>query len=610
MKTSSWNRLFSLFITLVVLPAVIVAQRSPRAKSPGPTLPSVEQQDALDLLRTLAQNLKSEPDKLSAGRLQARIADELWTYDERFAKDVFRWAFDAVSQPMPEGLSETRLSDYVVRQASAVNEVLRRLGAHDSKRAETWLKAFQDERLSKNEPGKIDTTRLELLMQIALQIRATDPEQAVRLGITSLSGTVIPNGFGPLLFAVANQDRKLSDDLFRAAIPTLRRNNYVHDSALIAMCNYLFSSSGELHSKTNLPEAQLLVNYFVDAAWRQGGGDGTPLSQSSASFYGLLEMRAVPLVERYAPDRLPELRGQMSRMASGLTAEQIQHTSLLKTAAQRESTVAGRNNYSIDEQIERAEKERDLQVRDALFNSIAHALMRQDTERALAVTAKIDDAGLRMTTEDDINLVKIQQYFYSRSYDEARKTSSKLNNSVFRAKVLVQIASKVWSDNKDAVQAGELLTEATTAASKSDDSADKVLALLHTAEHFAQFDSIRAFDTLGTAIKTLNRMMTQKEAPRSVLTKPALLRIKSYTVLNGMEMTTSNDATLESIDFSQIRPLVMQDYMQSRLTANKIEQPLQRATYLTAVATTILRAENSHKKAQKAQKSLVKLGLH
>jgi len=412
------------------------------------------------------------------------------------------------------------------------------------------------------------------------------------LGITSLSGAAIPSGFGPLLFAVANQDRRVSDELFRAAIPTMRRNNYVNDPALIAMCNYLFSSSGDLHSKANIPEAQLLVNYLVDAAWRQGGAEGTPLPSSGASFYGLIETRAVPLVERYAPNRLPELRGQMSRMASRLTPEQIQHTSLLKSAQQQQSTVAGRNSYSIDEQIERAEKEKDLQVRDALFNSIAHVLMRQDTERALVVTAKIDDAGLRMTTEDDVNLVKIQQCFYSRSYEEARKTSSKFNNSVFRAKVLVQLASRVWSDNKDAVQSGELLTEATTAAVKSDDSADKVLALLHTAEQFAQFDNVRAFVTLGTAITILNRIKAEKEAPRSVLTKPALLRIKSYTVLNGSEMTTTNDATLESIDFNQIRPLVRQDYMQSRLTANKIENPLQRANYLTTVAATALRPDN------------------
>jgi hypothetical protein len=584
--------LFSLFIMLAVSPVLIVAQRNPRAKLTDPPVRSIEQQDALDLLRTLAQNLKSEPDKLSAGRLQARIAGELWVHDELFARNVFRWAFDAVSQPMPDGLSETRRSDYVVRQASAVNEVLRRLGAHDSKRAEAWLKTFEDERLSKNPSEKIDTPRLELLMQIALQIAPTDPEQAVRLGITSLSGTAIPSGFGQLLFAVANQDRSLSDNLFRAAIPTLRRNNYVNDPALIAMCNYLFSSSGELHAKMNLPEAKLLVHYFVDAAWRQGSGEGTPLPPSSASFYGLLETRAAALVERYAPERLPELRGQMSRMASRLTPEQIQHTSLLKSAQQQQSTIAGRNSYGIDEQIERAEKEKDLQVRDALFNSIAHVLMRQDTERALAVTARIDDASLRMTTEDDINLVKIQQYFHSRSYEEARKTTSKLNNSVFRAKVLVQLASKIWSDNKDAVQSGELLTEATTAAVKSDDSADKVLALLHTAEQFARFDAVRAFDTLGTAITTLNRMKTEKEAPHSVLTKPALLRFKSYTVLNGAEMTTTNDATLESIDFSQIRPLVIHDYMQSRLTANKIESPLQRANYLTTVASTVLHPEN------------------
>ena len=165
----------------------------------------------------------------------------------------------------------------------------------------------------------------------------------------------------------------------------------------------------------------------------------------------------------------------------------------------------------------------------------------------------------------------------------------KLNNPIFKAKVLVQLASKVLSDSKDGSRARELLTEATKVALKSDDSADKVLALLHTVEQYARFDTIQAFDTLNAAIATLNRMKAEKEPVRSALVKPTLLRIKSYTVLNGTEMTTTNDATLESIDFNQVRPLVIQDYMQSRLTANKIEQPLQRASYLTAVATTALK---------------------
>jgi urease gamma subunit len=596
MNASFGIRLFSICLALLIFSSLQVrAQRSAAVKSKPPdtsTSVSPEQQDAIDLLRTLAQNLKTESDKLSAAKLQARIANELWLYDESFARDTFRWAFEAATQPIPEGLPETKQSAYIVKQAQTLNDVLTKFGLHDGPRAQAWLKSFESERLIKNPSAKTNTTHFELLMQVALQSAATNTDQAFKLGVLALSGNVVPTGFPQLLFAVSNQDPKLSNELLRTAIATLRRQGYVHDPSLIAMSNYLFSPNGELRSALNLVEAELLANYFVDAAWRQPGGEGTPLSPSSASLYSLLETRATPVVTRYTPNRLPELHGQMSRMASGLTAEQAQRTNLLRTTQQQQDTVSGRNDYSLDEQIARAEKEKDLQVRDALYNSIAHTLMRQDTEKALAVTGKIDDKDLRMTTEDDVNLVKIQQCFHSKSYDEARQTSEKLNNSVFRAKVLVQLAAKILSDSKDGSRAGELLAEATRAALKSDDSADKVLALLHTVAQYARFDTIQAFDSLNTAIATLNRMKTEKEPVRSVLVKPALLRIKSYTVLNGTEMTTTNDATLESIDFNEVRLLVIQDYMQSRLAANKIEQPLQRASYLTAVATTALKAQS------------------
>src|SRR6185503_11225859 len=117
-----------------------------------------------------------------------------------------------------------------------------------------------------------------------------------------------------------------------------------------------------------------------DAAWKQAGGDGNPVPPSSASFYTTFELRALPIVSRYAPTRLPELRGQMTRIASGLSAQQLQGTELLRATRQQQSAVSSRNNYTIDEQIERAESEKNPQVRDALFLSIANGLMRLDSD--------------------------------------------------------------------------------------------------------------------------------------------------------------------------------------------------------------------------------------
>lgn len=555
---------------------------------PGANPLSLNQQDALDLLKSLAQDLKSEADKPAAAAVQARIADVLWQYDDLFAKESFRWAFEAAKKPPAEDLTRSARASYIARQANSLREVLSRLGAHDQKRAEAWLKSLAEEKLSETKTSQVNDVHRELLMQIALQLVPTDPEQAQRLGILALAGNQIPDDFGRLLFALSNISRNQSDLLFRAALETLRRNDCAHSPSLLVLVNYVSNSSGALNPDASANDAALLANYFVDAAWRQARGAATQgLPDSSASFYGLIEVRGWPLVSKYASDRLPELQGQMRELASRLTEPQLENTARLKTVQQQQLAVSTRNSQDLEEQIERATKEKDIQVRDSLLNSIAHSLMRSDNERALKLAGMIDDTEIRSQAEDDINLVKIQQLLGARSYEDARKTSLKLKNNGLQAKVLVALASKSLSE-KDTTRASDLLSEAVEITAKNEQASDKLLALLLIAQQFVKFDSIRGFEVLGSAIKTVNQLKSDETPASSVLTKPRLMRIKTYTMINGSELSTSDHATFDSIDFSQVAPFVTNDYMQTRLLGGKIENPLRRAKFLTAVASVML----------------------
>ena len=139
----------------------------------------------------------------------------------------------------------------------------------------------------------------------------------------------------------------------------------------------------------------------------------------------------------------------------------------------------------------------------------------------------------------------------------------------------------------------ELLAESVEIISKTDATPDKAIVLLSIAQQFSKVDSIRGFETLGSAIKIINQLKPDDQPVRSVLTKPRSLRIKTYTVLNDNELSTSDRATLESINFSQITSFVTQDYMQTRLLANKLEQPLWRAKFLAAVGSAILLTNQS-----------------
>jgi len=594
------QKLLSVLIASSLLASTISAQlKKGNLKSPDDVNAlSVNQQDALELLKTLARNLKSEPDKLAAAVLQAQIADVLWQFDEAFARDVFRWSFEAVSRPVSGELDESGRRAYTARQASSIRRVLTHIGTHDRSQAEVLLRSLQRETQSSSTSYRSSNVHSELLLQVALELAATNPEQALQLGLLSLSSTHISPDFGRLLFAMSNASKTSADKLFRAALMTWRRNDFVYDTVLISLVNYLFSSNGTLHPDATVADAKLLANYFVDAAWRQArGSDAASLPEATAMFYSLLQVRGLPIVSKYAPERFPELQGQMRELASGLTATQMQRTTLLQTTQQQQVTIANRNTYDIDEQIERANKEKDSDVRDSLLNSVAHSLMREDSERALKIAAMIDAAEVRREAENDIYLALVQKLLRAGSYDEARKNARKLDRPELQAKVLIELAKKVVSA-RDTVSGLELLAESAEVISKSDATPDKAIILLSIAQQFSKVDSIRGFEFLENAIKVINQLKPEDQPARSVLTKPRPLRIKTYTVLNDNELSTSDRATVESINFSQIAPFVMQDYMQTRLLANKLEQSLWRARFLTAVGSAMLVTKQSGPESQ------------
>ena len=584
------EKLISVLLTSLLISSLAAAQqkKSSVKNEAAPNRLSVDQQDALELLKTLARNLKSEPDKLTAATLQAQIADVLWQFDTAFAREIFRWSFDAASRPVPGELNESARAVYLARQASSIRQVLTRIGTHDRGQAEALLKSIQEEKSSTSTSVRQDNVQSELLVQVALELAATNPEQSLQLGLNSLSGTHLSPDFGRLLFALSHVNKSFGDRLFRGALMTLRRNDFAYDTALISLINYLFSSNGNPHPDATIADAQLLANYLVDAAWRQARPvEGVGLPETSAMFYSLVQVRGLPIVSKYAPTRFPELQGQMSELASGLSAAQTQRTTLLQTTQQQQTTIASRNTYDIDEQIERAAKEKDPDVRDSLLNSVAHTLMREDSERALKVAAMIEAADLRSQAENDIYLALVQKMMSAGSYDEARKTSRKFDRPELQAMVLTELANKVLSVRNTSL-ALELLSEATDIAAQAETSPDKANLLLTISQQFSRFDSIRGFETLGTALNTINQLKAEETPVRSALAKPRPLRIKTYTVLNGNELSTTDRATPESINFNQIAPFVTHDYLQTRLLGNKLEQSLWRTKFLTAVGSAML----------------------
>jgi hypothetical protein len=572
--------------------------RSTAAKTEATDAPLAdEQQAALGLLRHWVNELKGEPDSVSAARLQARAADVIWKFDEAEARVAFRLAFDNARRPLPAGseLSEREKAErnnQVRRQAAAIREVLRRFGARDGKAAQVWLQELEEERAQGSTlSAKSAAERAELLAQLALELVAADPEKAGKLGLLSLSGETVPSSFGRLLFALSNLDRGHSDKLFRAALANLRRNGFAHSPALFSLANYVSDQGGRPLPEALPGDLRLLIDYLCDAAaalstpWREARqvAQGAA-SDRNAQLYNFLIARGLTLVERNSPDRQPLIRTLLGDLRAGLSGPQLEQAELLLAERGRELAVTSEDESDAEKRLERAEQEKDSETRDLLLRQLALSLMRDSSERALSIAARIGASELRAQTEDDVNLSALSAKLRGHEYTEARRFALKLNNLGLRAKMFALLAKSEQVRNKDAARAYELLNEAYLLTMKSEDSLSKLEAFLLIAEGFVAVDAVRGFETLSAAVRTLNQLGKQNRGLKTSLDRKPSVRIVTFISINDEEVSAGETVTVDSINFNQVRALTKSDYAQAIEIGQRIEDRLMRAKFFLAVA--------------------------
>lgn len=571
---------------------------------------TMDGQNAGSSLLRLAYELKSEPDKPAAALLQAQIADVLWSSDEQAARSIFQMAFDSVSQPIESSRvaeSEAVRNAWVRRQASAIREILRRLGAHDQKGAEALRKRLEHERSSQSRPSDTPSPeRAELMAHVALELAGSNPVEAQKLGLSALSCGKIPSATGSLLFALSRKDKSLSDALFRATTAALRRNGFDYHPVIISLTNYIFDWSGRPRSDASMADIQFLIDFFIETAnaktisWRQANLAGQrAVSDSDTNLLGFLSSRAAPLVQLNAPEKLRSIEQLMGEMLSNLNQQQQQKLEALQSVQQQSADVLGGMETSYESQLERAEKEREPVVRDTLLRSLALSLMMNNAPRALLVAAKISSPETRAQTEDEINLYVLSDQLKSEAPDDIRRAALKLNDKILQARVITELATRTLSE-KDMTRTYELLSEAHSIILKADDLPEKITLLLTIAEHFAKFNSSRGIEVLSDALKALNQVKPDVAETRASLKKPPLT-IKIITSFNGKELSPGERATLESINFSPASAFAKQDYLGTRAFGERINDKIMRAKFLVAVDSNVLERSRRMSSIRKTQ---------
>jgi hypothetical protein len=601
--------LLTLFVFWWLVPAALGQQEPKPSQTPAVPAPSLspqgtpplslEQQMALSLLRQVAGELKGEADKPAATLIQAQIADTLWKFEESEARSLFRLAFDTAKQTIPETSvvdkeARDRHLDAVRRQASTIKEITRLFGTHDRSAAEQWLESLNKEQTTKEgSTNKISRERAEFLIQLAIQQAKTNPAEAQKLGFLAIAGDEIPSAVGQLLFSLKAVDPIRSDVLFRAAIASLRRIGSFGGATLSILSNYLFFSDGRLFSSTSTPEAQMFIDFLIEAANNQvailqaARANKAPPPESGTHLTNFLSIRGLAIVARNGPDRLPILQSLFNELYSALNQQQLDDLRLLSNGLRQQDAMEARSEGGLDAQIQQAEHEKDPVVRDYLWRSLAIGMMRGDPDRAFSIAARIDDKPMREQTQDDINLVVAGETVRNASYEETRKVALKFNDTNLRSKTLAELADRVLRFTKNRERASELLTEAYEVAAKGEPTADRAAITLLLAQKFARFDLERSFGLLEAAIKTINQTQITS-APSTVFSPGPRIRIFSITMVGGAELATGVHATLDSLNFRGLGELVRTDYFRARNMGDNLQNRIVRARYLITLAQSFL----------------------
>jgi hypothetical protein len=529
------RKIFALAIVFTLAVAVIVRANDKKGSEPV----------ALDvritlLLSHLADQARLSDDLAFAVRAQSQAANLLWPYDCERARAIFRQAF--------QSLSRETLSQSDRRQLR--EELLNRVASRDTELAEDLARALVYSADNQKE-ARADAERRELLITVALQIVERDPYRAMALGQMSLGspssspagrgedGALISQNFARLLVLMRAVDSGLSDLLFSSAVIRLERSQAINLDDIHTLGSYLVSS---VNSSTRDSISRHVIERFLSLAFNQimlhrnSEERGRP---DDAAVY-FVTRQLTDLFARYMPDRFKRVQRKIDEMNEASTLE--------RTADLGPAQPASPADIVGDARASSNESERDSLYARAALGWLAKGEMNEAQSAARSIANRemrdrvLSQIARRQTSEGRI--------------DEAVAVALRIEDDTARVSVLVKLADAVLA-SRDRVRAVELLDEAEAEAIKAQPTLARAQSLLTIVSSFSAVDTVRAFEVMQTAIKSINEIPASGEQKKLAGNQPSDVAPSASAELYNLNFE-STLAVLAQTDFDRALLLAQQ----------------------------------------------------
>jgi hypothetical protein len=592
---------------------------------------------AVSLVNTLADDARMFRDPALRSRVQARAADALWETDRERARLLFRRAWDEAEAADAE--SDRRVEEDRRRQErergyasvqlppSLRSEVLRLAAKRERALGEEFLTKMDEARKHETEnatnadasgrpsdgsqpnaqrrpdPTEAPTAiakRLRLAVQL---LEDGDTERALQFADSAL-GQV--NGSSlEFLARLRAKNAQAADERYAALVGRAVGDPNADANTVSLLASYLFSPSlfvtfsPDAGSSANSWERgfptptditpQLRANYFNAAAAILLRPTPTPdqdRSSSGRAGWYMVIARLLPLFDQFAPDRSAALRSKLASLAPD-TPEGLRGPG--NNALTRGITPEDANRDRVQETLNRLDKAKTAEERDAVYVDAVFDAMRQKDPRVEEFLGKIEDADLRQRLRAYVDFEAAQAAVRDREVTEALRLARKGSlTSIQRTWTLTEVAKLLAKAEPG--RAVELLDESLTEAKERIDAAspERASALVAIATQLIELDRARAWEVMLEVVKASN-------AAREYTGEDGRLNARLQT--KNMVMVTSNSA--QTFDLTGIfATLAREDLQRAVDLARGFDGESPRAVATLAIARSVL--DKGEKKSERA----------
>jgi tetratricopeptide (TPR) repeat protein len=527
----------ALSLCLTLFATVAVAQpKKPKANNEEADAEAAQQRTvAISLVTSLADEAKSFKDQTRRARVQARAADVLWDTDPERARELFRRAWEAAEIVDAEAAKkraeemkrmESEGGPVVVRGGPDLrSEVLRLVAKRDRKLGEEFLKAL-DEAAEKarneaatdqrNNPGNRmgSSQRLQLARRL---VEDGEVQRALEFATPALD-IVSPDSIF-FLSTLREKNAQLADAAFTMLMARAARDPNSDANTVSGLSSYLFtpflyvsfekeggSNQSRSRGPTPAPETDpALRNNFLKVAFNILMQPSPPPDQdrTTAGRTGkyLMIKRLLPLFEQYAADLAPNLRTQMTALASYVPPDMQQGENRAVSIGIQPESSEGDLLQRMQERLDRAKTSDD---RDAIYADYAVALTQDGDPRGKDLVDKIENTDMRKSVKAYTDFQLVQVAIRNKDVAElARLVKSGELTSVQKVWALTSGAKLVIAAERS--RAADMLEEALAESRRiSAGDPDRARALTAVAVGFGEIDRVRSWEILGEVVKAAN----------------------------------------------------------------------------------------------------------